>query len=179
MANVQVQKRPQESKPIWSFLEDVQSEIEDLRERAYQMFKSRGGEHGSPLEDWLKAEREVFALPPSELCEQDDALTLEAETPGMKPKDIEVTVSPSELIVRAKAETKEKRTEGKMHVQERSTKRLFRHYDLPTEIDPKKVKATMTDGLLTVTMPKAVKRQVPVEPGVEKAEPKRAKAAAA
>ncbi len=32
-----------------------------IQERAYQLFEMRGGGHGHPVEDWLRAEREVTA----------------------------------------------------------------------------------------------------------------------
>jgi hypothetical protein len=31
-----------------------------IRERAYQFYEERGSEHGHDLEDWLRAEAEVF-----------------------------------------------------------------------------------------------------------------------
>ncbi|MFZ5875635.1 MAG: DUF2934 domain-containing protein [Nitrospirota bacterium] len=37
---------------------DLQQQI---AERAYQLFQLRGGSHGSDVEDWLAAEREVLA----------------------------------------------------------------------------------------------------------------------
>lgn len=30
-----------------------------IRERAYELFQQRGGEHGHDLDDWLKAEAEI------------------------------------------------------------------------------------------------------------------------
>jgi hypothetical protein len=32
---------------------------EEVRRRAYELYQSRGGGHGSDFEDWLRAEREV------------------------------------------------------------------------------------------------------------------------
>ena len=37
---------------------DLQQQI---AERAYQLYQLRGGSHGSDMEDWLAAEREVLA----------------------------------------------------------------------------------------------------------------------
>ena len=34
-----------------------------IRERAYQLHEKRGGAHGSDLEDWLQAEKEILAAP--------------------------------------------------------------------------------------------------------------------
>jgi len=35
-----------------------------LRARAYRFYKERGCEHGHDLEDWLRAEAEVFGMRP-------------------------------------------------------------------------------------------------------------------
>jgi hypothetical protein len=32
---------------------------EDVARRAYELFLSRGGQHGSDIEDWLQAERQL------------------------------------------------------------------------------------------------------------------------
>ena len=32
---------------------------EKIAQRAYELYMSRGGEHGSDMDDWLRAEREV------------------------------------------------------------------------------------------------------------------------
>lgn len=34
--------------------------VEQIRERAYFIYLSRGGENGDPVADWLQAEREVL-----------------------------------------------------------------------------------------------------------------------
>ena len=39
---------------------DLQTEI---AMRAYQIYQRRGAEHGSDLDDWLQAERELNELP--------------------------------------------------------------------------------------------------------------------
>lgn len=31
-----------------------------IRERAYEIYEERGGQHGADLEDWVRAEREVI-----------------------------------------------------------------------------------------------------------------------
>jgi hypothetical protein len=37
----------------------TESRIERIAKRAHEIYKSRGGEHGEALEDWLSAEREI------------------------------------------------------------------------------------------------------------------------
>jgi hypothetical protein len=37
----------------------MDSTYEDVARRAYDLFVSRGGQHGRDVEDWLEAEREL------------------------------------------------------------------------------------------------------------------------
>lgn len=37
-------------------------QLEEIRERAYELYKARGQEEGHELEDWLQAETEVKAV---------------------------------------------------------------------------------------------------------------------
>ena len=36
-----------------------------IRVRAYRFYEERGGEHGHDLEDWLRAEAEIFGKKPA------------------------------------------------------------------------------------------------------------------
>ncbi len=38
---------------------DVPLTIEEIRHRAHEIFKARGGTPGNELDDWLRAEREL------------------------------------------------------------------------------------------------------------------------
>jgi len=40
-------------------VETNQPTIEEISQRAYEIYLERGGAHGSDIEDWLQAEREL------------------------------------------------------------------------------------------------------------------------
>jgi hypothetical protein len=42
-------------------VEETKDVEQQIRERAYELFLERGLEHGSDVEDWLKAEAEITA----------------------------------------------------------------------------------------------------------------------
>ncbi len=51
----------QDNNPAANSLFDRSQELTNkIRERAYQLFEARCGEHGHDLEDWCQAEREVL-----------------------------------------------------------------------------------------------------------------------
>ena len=44
---------------------------EQVRARAYQIFKERGGEPGHDMDDWLQAEYELLQLPVHKIAEME------------------------------------------------------------------------------------------------------------
>jgi HSP20 family protein len=147
MSNVAIQKKPEETKSIWSLFEDTQQLLNQLQER--------GGGDGMELQDWLQAEREMLEIPPSELTEDDKTLHLRAAVPGLKAKDIEVTATPQELVIRAETSERNNGKKGKTRFSEFSERRLFRSYGLPARVDVDKISADLQDGMLVIDMPKA------------------------
>lgn len=155
MSNVAIQKKPEETKSIWSLFEDSQQLFNQLQQRAFQRFKERGGGDGMELQDWLQAEREMLEIPPSELTEDDKMLHLRAAVPGLKAKDIEVTATPRELVIRGETSERNNGKKGKTRFSEFSERRLFRSYGLPAPVDVDKISADLQDGMLVIDMPKA------------------------
>lgn len=162
MASVAIQKRPGASESDVSLLEENQNVFDRLRKRAYALFQRRGGAFGSDLDDWFAAERELLNLPQSDLTEDEKGFRLKASVPGLKAKDLEVTVTPRELLVRGRSETEEKREEGEALISERCHNEVFRRYTLPSPIDVDKASAKVDEGLLTVDLPKAPQRKLAV-----------------
>jgi len=92
------------------------------------------------------------------LAENDTALTLTADLPGLSDKDVTLSVTADELTVKATRHI-ELPAGYRTHRQERSDYMLAESYALPTQVDPERVEAKMKDGVLTVTLPKVQKAQ--------------------
>jgi HSP20 family protein len=83
------------------------------------------------------------------------ALKLRAELPGLSEKDVEISVTANTLSL--KAERKTEAPEGyTAHRRERTGFSFAQSYELPARIDPEKVEASLKQGVLTLTLPKAV-----------------------
>ncbi len=81
-------------------------------------------------------------------------LELRAEVPGFSDKDINITIEQGSLTIRG--ERKPEAPEGySVHRQERGVMRFARSFTLPSLVDTSKVKATLSDGILRLQMPKA------------------------
>jgi HSP20 family protein len=147
-----------------SFLQNIADIQKRIARRAYELFASNGFTDGHDLEDWLVAESELLGKMPIELNETEKELTVKADLPGFTEKDIEIRVEPRRLFITGKREEKsEDKKKGETVYSERSNE-VFRTIDLPAEIDPDKVKATLHKGELEITMPtKEIGKKVMIE----------------
>lgn len=130
-------------------------EINDaISRRAYELCQARGFTHGNDLEDWLRAESELFRFVPMELVEDDNELRVFAEVPGFNPKDITLQLNANKLVIRGKSEQVQERHRGNVSYSERQGSEIFRVVHLPAEVDAEKANAIVRDGVLELTLPK-------------------------
>jgi HSP20 family protein len=102
------------------------------------------------------------AVAPSiDVRESDDALTIEASLPGIRPDDIEVSIDGRALSIRAKSvqDDEQKDDKGRYLVRERREASYFRVLMLPVEVDADHVKSSFENGELKVVLPKAMNRR--------------------
>ena len=138
-----------------SVLSEAEAEHHHIRARAHEIFRSRGGTFGHALEDWLKAEREAIWRPSLEVRRTTQAFVVEAAVAGIEPKQFDVQVAPTELIVEAHVHHSDREQEGKVLLCEFAGGPLFRRYRFPEPVDPARASAEYKNGLLRVTAPLA------------------------
>ena len=150
--------RPTRRESLDEMIEKLDSIHTDIREKAFDFFLTRGGTLGSDLEDWFRAERELFACPKSEVKETDTQFEIKAAVPGFKVEDLHVNVLPEIIVIESKtAEPKREPANGeagKVHFSEFATKRMFRQYKLAVPIDVMAVEATVDAGILKIVATK-------------------------
>jgi HSP20 family protein len=151
MSNVSVEKVRDPNAAPASVIERMQVIANRIRERAYDLFQSRGATDGAAMEDWLQAERDLLVLPQSDLIEKGGKFNIRVEAPGFSADEIHVTATPDAIIVTAEASRKES-AEG---YTEFGQKQLFQRLELPTSINPDKVTASLEDGILELVAEKA------------------------
>ncbi|MCB9522441.1 MAG: Hsp20/alpha crystallin family protein [Myxococcales bacterium] len=89
------------------------------------------------------------------LTQQDDALTLRADLPGVADRDLELSLQEDVLTVTASREVAVPEGYEKVHAQERRPFKFTRSYSLPCRVDPEKVAARLENGVLEVRLHKA------------------------
>ena len=126
-----------------------------ISRRAFEIFEADGGSCGHELDHWFRAESEILQTTPIEIQDFDGTLIVRAEVPGFKAHEIEVMVEPWRLIVVGKRESKDKRKSDKVSHSEQGT-RILRIIDFFRKVDIQGVTATLKNGVLELTLPKAV-----------------------
>ena len=92
--------------------------------------------------------------PALNLWEDESSFHAEAELPGLKLEDLEIHVLGNQLVI--KGERKPEAAAGAtQHRSERPTGPFGRVVRLPAEVNAEKVEASLKDGLLHVSLPKA------------------------
>ncbi len=94
------------------------------------------------------------AFPALNVWEDGDSLYAEAEIPGVSKNDVEVYTVGSELTIKGTRKGREGEDLA-YHRRERGAGDFTRVVTLPVEINADKVQASLKDGVLTVTLPKA------------------------
>lgn len=139
--------------------------MRSLRSFQQDMDELFGGFFG---EDWralAAPEGAGYFWPRVESLLTDGEYILRAELPGFTPENVDVNVTGNTLTIRGER----KIGEGK----EESHRRFSYTHTLPEAVDPEKVRATLTNGILEVRMPaspKVVGKKIPVQVGAGEAQ---------
>jgi len=119
--------------------------------RAYDIFEHNGHPSGRDLDHWLQAEQELLWKPPIEIHETDGKLVMEVAVSGVDPKDVEIDVTPEDIVLKAETRHYHDEKKGTVYMCEFESGSMFRSIHLPRKINPDKVKAEVKNGLLRVT----------------------------
>ena len=105
--------------------------------------------------------------PPANLREEEDALRLELELPGLTLDDLEITMLGRQLTIRGERKDPGDPPEAYQR-RERPAGAFARTLELPYDIERDGVQAVFEDGVLEITLPKAAEarpKRIPVRGG--------------
>ena len=125
-----------------------------IARRAYELFEARGFADGRDCEDWFRAEAELLTPISATVVDTDGGFSVRAELPGFTGKDVEVLAEPRRLIIRASKQETLEQEKGIAVLQGKMSTEAFRAIELPHEIDPDSLAATMEHEVLEVTLAK-------------------------
>ena len=94
-------------------------------------------------------------LPAVDMHETKDSVVLKVELPGVREKDVAVSITGDLLSIKGERRWDDESTDQKFLHVERVYGQFERLVQLPMAVQADKVKATYRDGVLEVTLPKA------------------------
>lgn len=101
-------------------------------------------------------EVERAATPAIDVKENDAAYIVHAELPGVKKEDLDISINDGVLTINAETRFEhEEKEKGRVLRQERRYGKFVRSMRLGVDVDEANVSADYTDGILTLTLPKA------------------------
>jgi len=94
--------------------------------------------------------------PPVDIYETEESIVLKAELPGVSPESVSVEASENTLMLKGERKLEKSLKEENYHRMERFYGSFHRSFTLPYAVDRNGIKASFKDGVLKITVPKAV-----------------------
>lgn len=121
-----------------------------------------------PLRLWTRPLDEF--RPAMDVAEENGAYIVKTSLPGVKPEDVEITLSDNRLTIKGEAKEDKEIKKEDYQMRERRYGSFMRTMTLPTTIKDDKVEATYENGVLTLRLPKAEEvkpKKIAVKPLIE------------
>jgi len=128
------------------------------RNRDVEHFRGFKTQVDTLFEDWFGRSMGGVLAPRVDVTEDEKAVTLTAELPGVTEKEIDVSLMGDQLTIKGEKRSEhedKKEMEGHVvHRTERSYGAFQRTITVPYQVDPNQVSADFKDGVLKITLPK-------------------------
>lgn len=99
--------------------------------------------------------RAAPSYPALNLWADEESVVVRAELPGLTPEDIDISIDDGDLTLSGRRSREELPEDATYHRQERNYGSFTRSIRLPFKIEADEVEATMKNGVLTLTLPRA------------------------
>lgn len=106
-----------------------------------------------PFFDVQRVNKAAFN-PAFEVKEQEDSFVLQADVPGVKESDLDISVNGNVLTISGSRQAAERKEGETYYLYERSYGSFSRSFTLPDEANFESVQAKLNDGVLFVTIGK-------------------------
>jgi HSP20 family protein len=108
----------------------------------------------------------TYFTPAVDICETEKELVVLVDMPGVASGDVEIELKENVLLIEGKVTSEAGK--GQELLTEYRTGNYFRTFRITDVVDQAKIAATMSDGVLHLTLPKAEKavpRKIPIATG--------------
>ena len=91
--------------------------------------------------------------------EGENSFYIEVDLPGVKKEDISIDIQNNILTITGERNNKKEVNEKEYYKRETSFGKFQRSFTLPKNVDSENIKASMSDGVLEITIPKLEKKE--------------------
>ena len=98
-------------------------------------------------------------VPPMDLIEAEDQFLLKADLPGLSEGDVNIEVQDGSLVISGERKAEHEQREGGWYRLERAFGSFQRSLTLPDGVDPDRIEASFSHGVLEVKVPKPEERK--------------------
>jgi len=118
-------------------------------------FESAQRDFGTMLNRFFGSQQDGGRLAPFGVDVREDAdhLYVDAELPGFRKEDVDITLENQTLTISAERKEEEEK-KGDLLLHERRYRQFLRSFTLPPTVDEKTVDAKLADGILKITLNK-------------------------
>lgn len=141
MRNLVVRTRPRTFVTPWT-LDSMHRQLENWMDRAF------AGSNGESLE------RRLTLTPRMDIAETEKDYELTADLPGMKDKDVDISVSNDVLTITGDRSNEQESDGRNVRLSERGFGAFRRSFSLPDDVDQDHIQARLTNGVLEIRLPK-------------------------
>ncbi|MBY0558713.1 Hsp20/alpha crystallin family protein [Hyphomicrobium sp.] len=96
----------------------------------------------------------MHLLPNIDVAENNKEIDITVEMPGLERGDVDMSLEDNVLTIRGEKKMESHRDDKNVYVSERAYGTFLRTIELPAGVDSSKINATMSDGVLKITIPK-------------------------
>lgn len=105
------------------------------------------------------AQQGALFMPAFDIRETKDGYLFQADMPGVRMEDLDISVTGNRLTVSGRREPEEQQQEGSYFTSERSFGAFTRSFTLPDSADLEHIRADLNNGVLTLLLPKRPEMQ--------------------
>lgn len=127
-------------------IQDLVNIQETMNELFKDLFSGKLARSTPSLENWQ---------PLVDIYENKEAIYILMDIPGMTPKDIDITATPENIIVKGERKASKEISDEDYILREHFYGQFSRSIPLPYPVKPRDIKATYRDGTLELRLPKS------------------------
>jgi len=132
---------------------DVFKELDNLRKEIDQAF--RGAGYNRPSGQTYLSPVATRRFPLVNFSEDEGHVYIEALVPGVNPKDVDLSILRNTVTISGERKPFAEKEGQLVHRSELGSGTFSRTLELPVEIDPDKITARCSDGIMQLTLAKA------------------------